>query len=273
MVAASQSRGPDSSLFFCSEMGSLSRYRGLSLKEAAVKNLKLGSIYLQRPGDLDIIHTIAEVSVPNSEILIEDWTTRKGNFEELPGGWTRFEVDLKMDCTEPGYFLSIYGSVYMPVADREEQRAGWLLQAHSVLNQSHVFEHGWKHEDLLIAELFFVNLDWQLVPEAGTYSTEELPQKIYLFVEDIPIDRHGFISHPTTFWSIHPDKNVVDFPFGHSWEEYFSARGSGRSWEKHHYDAARVLQEQNGFDPRTAAAAESLGFPTFQLTSLSIPSK
>ncbi|KAJ7106972.1 hypothetical protein C8R44DRAFT_323164 [Mycena epipterygia] len=267
----SRSRGSTSPLFLCSTMGSLSRYRGLSLKGGSPKKLKLGSIYLQRPGDLEIVHTVAETVFSNPEIVVEDWTTRKGVFEELPGGWTRFEVDLKADCKEPGYFLSIYGSVYMPVSEREDQRAGWLIQAHSILSQTHFFEHGWKHEDLLIAELFFVNLDWQLVPEVSA----ELPEKLYLFVENIPVDARGFISKPTTFWFIHPDGSTGDLPSGsssHS-EEWFSARGSGRSWETHHYDAARVLQEENGFDSLTAAAADALRFPRYEVSVLPIPDK
>lgn len=78
-----------SSLLFCSTMGNLSRYRGLSVKGANLEHLKLGSIYLQRPGDLEVAHPIAEISRPDPEIIIEDWATRKGAFEEVPGGWTR----------------------------------------------------------------------------------------------------------------------------------------------------------------------------------------
>jgi hypothetical protein len=71
-------------------MGSLSRYRALSAKGESLKNLKLGSIYLQRPGEAEVVHPLAELVIPNAEMIIEDWTTRKGVFEELPGGWTRY---------------------------------------------------------------------------------------------------------------------------------------------------------------------------------------
>ncbi|KAJ7452856.1 hypothetical protein FB451DRAFT_1409151 [Mycena latifolia] len=85
----SLSLGNVSSLESCSTMGSLSRYRALSCKGSNLENLKLGSIYLQRPDDLEIVHRIAEVAVPNPEIVIEDWTTLKGTFKVLPDGWTR----------------------------------------------------------------------------------------------------------------------------------------------------------------------------------------
>jgi hypothetical protein len=124
----------------------------------------------------------------------------------------------------------------------------------------------------LTAELFFVNFDWQLVLEPGTYS-DDLPQKLYLFVENIPIDRRGYISQPTTFWSVHPDRMDASLPAGFRWEEWLSARGSGRSWEEHHYDAARVLQEQNEFDPATGGATDSLGFSRYKGSVLPIPEK
>jgi hypothetical protein len=72
----------------CSKMGNLSRYRGLSASSDE-QPLKVGSIYLQRPGDLEIVHTIADVSTAEREIYIEDWTARGGVFEEFPG-WTSF---------------------------------------------------------------------------------------------------------------------------------------------------------------------------------------
>ncbi|KAJ7763566.1 hypothetical protein DFH07DRAFT_812447 [Mycena maculata] len=272
-----RARRPESSasaLSFCSTMGNLSRYRDLSLKDENPHNLKLGAIYLQGPGDLEVVHTIAEISGPDPEIIIEDWATRKGVCEELPGGWTRFEVDLRTDCKEPGYFLSIYGSVYMPVAEREAHRTGWLLQAHSVLGKSDVLDLGWSCEDLLIAELFFVNLDWHLVPDVENNDTDELPGRLYVFVENIPVDARGCVSRPTTFWSTQPDtcRSADDIPVHFQWER-FSARGSGRSWEAHHYEAARALQEENGFEPVTCPAAQSLTLPRYNLSVLPTPEK
>ncbi|KAJ7429567.1 hypothetical protein B0H11DRAFT_2143030 [Mycena galericulata] len=263
----------ESPLLFCSTIGILSRYRGLLLKGVNFPHLKMGSIYLQRPGELEVVHTIAEISDSDTEIIVEDWATRNGVFEELPGGWTRFEVDLKPDRSEPGYYLSCYGSVYMPVPEREAHRAGWLMQAHSLLSQSDVFEHGWGCEDMLIAELFFVNLDWQLVPEAGTYEIDDLPLKIYVFVENIPVDGRGRVSRPITFWSTHPDGNTADVPSHFHYEAWFSARGSGRSWESHHYEAARTLQEKDGFDSSTSAAADSLALPRYKLSAPPVPEK
>lgn len=257
----------------CLTMESLSRYRGLSVKGENLKNLKLGSIYLQRPGEQEVLHPIAELEVPNAEMIIEDWTTRNGGFEELPGGWTRFEVELRTDCAEPGYFLSVYGSVYMPVAERERQRTAWLLQAHSILARSEVFKYGWSYEDMVIAELFFVNLDWQLVPEPGTFKCEELPRKLFVFVENIPVDNRGCISNSATFWSVHPDRCMADVPAGFCWEAWSTARGSGRSWEAHHYEAARSRQEDQGFDALTPAAVEALGVPGYQVSPFAIPEK
>ncbi|KAJ6558381.1 hypothetical protein B0H19DRAFT_135581 [Mycena capillaripes] len=257
-------------------MGSLSRYRGLSVKGENLNHLKLGSIYLQRPGEPEVVHTFAELAVPNTEMIIEQWETRKGAFEELPGGWTRFEVELKTDCTEPGYFLSIYGSAYMPLAEREQLRAGWLLQAHSIFDRSDVLDHGWSYEDMLIAELFFVNLDWQLVPEAATgtnsSSHEELPAKLYVFVENIPVNRRGCICKPAVFWSLFPDRNTTDIPAHFRWEAWFTARGSGRAWEAHHYYTARSRAD-DGLDASTPADAEALGFPRYEVSALDIPDK
>ncbi|KAJ7871031.1 hypothetical protein B0H13DRAFT_2669767 [Mycena leptocephala] len=272
-VALGSRKQDDSSMSFCLTMGSLSRYRALSAKGESLKNLKLGSIYLQRPGEAEVVHPLAELVIPNAEMIIEDWTTRKGVFEELPGGWTRFEVELKTDCAEPGYFLSIHSSMYMPVAEREKQRAGWLLQAHSIFSRSDVFDRGWSYEDMVIAELFFVNLDWQLVPEVGTYGCEELPQKLYLFVGNIPVDSGGCISTPATFWSAYPDRYTADIPTGFRWEAWFTARGSARSWEAHHYEAARARQEAEGFYAAAPTAVEALGFPHYAVSALAIPDK
>ncbi|KAJ6611930.1 hypothetical protein B0H10DRAFT_2054615 [Mycena sp. CBHHK59/15] len=258
----------------CSILGILSRYRAFSLGDGQ-QRFKLGSIYLQRPGDLKVAHAIAEIPGIESEILIEDWSTRNGRFEELDG-WTRFQVDLKKDCLEPGYFLSAYGSVYMPVPERERQRAGWLLQAQSILNRTGLLERGWDHQDMLIAELFFVYLDWQLfIVDDGTPGSDDLPSSIYLFVENIPVDSGGVISKPSTFWSVDPRGTVTDLDIGSRlWSEgWFSVRGSGRSWENYHYAAAQVLQETSGFDPTTTSAANSHGFSTYEVSTLPIPEK
>jgi hypothetical protein len=125
----------------------------------------------------------------------------------------------------------------------------------------------------LIAELFFVNLDWQLVPEVGTYSCEELPQKLYLFVGNIPVDCGGCISTPATFWSAYPDRNTADIPTGFRWEAWFTVRGSARSWEAHHYEAARARQEAEGFYAAAPTAVEALGFPHYAVSALAIPDK
>ncbi|KAF8206909.1 hypothetical protein K438DRAFT_1931052 [Mycena galopus ATCC 62051] len=260
----------ESSFALCFTMGSLSRYRGLSAKGENTKHLKLGSIYLQRPGEKEVHLPIAELQVPNTEAIIEDWTTRKGDQgEAVPPGWTR---------------------VYMPIAERERQRAVWLLQAHSILQRSDVLKSGWSYEDMVIgerrffcrpsrtggadrltAELFFVNLDWQLFPALETLDHRQLPQRLFVFVKDISVDSDGYISNPTTFWSVHPDGCVTGVTSVFmDMEECFTARGSGRSWEAHHYMAAWARQKD---DEVTLPSAEASGLPQYQVSPFGIPEK
>lgn len=115
----------------------------------------------------------------------------------------------------------------------------------------------------LKAELFFVNLDWQLIPGVAS---QELPQRLYVFVEDIPVSGHGHISKPAVFWSLFPDRITTNIPEGFRWEAWFTARGSGRSWELPHYDAARGGAYE-GLD------VEALGFPKYEVSALAISDK
>ncbi|KAJ7607048.1 hypothetical protein FB45DRAFT_1011502 [Roridomyces roridus] len=260
---------------FCETMGILSRYRSLSFKDEFPRGFKLGSIYLRRPDEREVVATIAEIPIFDPEIIVEDWATFAGaSAEELNEGITRFTVALKSDSTEPGYFLSIYSSVYTSVLERETRRAGWLAQAHSVLSHSDVFEKGWGYQDMLIAELFFVNLDCELAPadlNSDEIDLDKLPHEIYIFVENLPVDNQGRISQPTVFWSTDPDRIATDgIPGQFRWEASFSAHGSGRAWERHHYDAVRAVQEKASVEPSTLSG---FTLPRYEVSSFDAPTK
>jgi hypothetical protein len=95
-----------------------------------------------------------------------------------------------------------------------------------------------------------------------------LPAMLHVFVQ-VPIVNRGRIEEPRIYWST--DANLtetglippsmlemriqwdVDIPF--AW------------WESHHYEVAKTMQEQHGFDPSTNAAVQSMGLPLLDVPS------
>ncbi|KAJ7618174.1 hypothetical protein DFH06DRAFT_99732 [Mycena polygramma] len=93
---------------------------------------------------------------------------------------------------------------------------------------------------------------------------ETLPEQLHVFVELPILDRDSNrIAEPRIYWSTHPTQKETSqippkiFRIRLSW----SASVNSARWEKHHYDVAKSIQEECGFDPTTNAAAEALGLP------------
>jgi hypothetical protein len=98
-------------------------------------------------------------------------------------------------------------------------------------------------------------------PEYHLSTMEELPEKIHVFVQ-IPIIAGGRIEEPHICWSMDAEIKEKSIPatalkIRMAWSpQILIAR-----WEPHHYEVAKRVQEEHGFDPVTNAAAESLGLP------------
>ncbi|KAJ7635840.1 hypothetical protein DFH06DRAFT_662880 [Mycena polygramma] len=90
---------------------------------------------------------------------------------------------------------------------------------------------------------------------------------LHVFVE-VPTLYHsrGRIAEPGIYWSTHPtERDTSQLPTGtfqlrFRWGVSITTLG----WEKHHYDVAKSLQEEYGFDPTTTAAAKALGLPILE---------
>jgi hypothetical protein len=113
-----------------------------------------------------------------------------------------------------------------------------------------------------------------------TASTEEswsivdnLPEKLYVFVQ-VPKIKDARIEEPQIYWSV--ETHIIDtgcIPPGSlkirmSWHTSYQAV----QWEPHHYEVARTVLKENGFDPATDAAALSLNLPLLEIPDHQEPS-
>jgi hypothetical protein len=95
-------------------------------------------------------------------------------------------------------------------------------------------------------------------------TTPELPEKIHVFLQ-IPTIVDGRIEEPQIYWSTNAtiqEKNIpaAALKVRMAWSpQILIAR-----WEPHHYEVAKKVQEEHGFDPMTNVAAESLGLPLLE---------
>ncbi|KAJ6536848.1 hypothetical protein B0H19DRAFT_1270555 [Mycena capillaripes] len=103
---------------------------------------------------------------------------------------------------------------------------------------------------------------------------ETLPD-LHVFVQ-VPVPNRGRISEPRLYWSTNPTQKETSlippgmFKVRFKWNPQIEFEG----WEKHHYDVARGLLEEYGFDPSTTAAATALGLPLLEAcdpNSTSVP--
>jgi hypothetical protein len=116
-------------------------------------------------------------------------------------------------------------------------------------------------------------LTWQMVGVDFAASTpaslailRQLPDEIHVFVE-IPTLDSLRVAEPRIYWSTDPNSTETDLiPRGAmKIVTYWDPRADLVSWQQHHYDVAKSVQERHGFDPSSTAAAEALGLPILEI--------
>ncbi|KAJ7691034.1 hypothetical protein B0H17DRAFT_1201377 [Mycena rosella] len=190
-------------------------------------------------------------------------------------GWTHFVVPLMKShawtsvldySLHRGYFLTaqITFSTNMGMPEAWIAQSGVFIPDHSQESDPSEF---------LIPIRTAVILMWEMVlcqEETGTTTgslalLETIPSNIHVFLQ-VPTLDEGRIQEPRMYWSTDPlcietsliPPGMFKIRFG------FGTNITLAWWEKHHYDAARSILEECGFDPRTIAAANSLNLPLFE---------
>lgn len=121
--------------------------------------------------------------------------------------------------------------------------------------------------DSTATETYLV-LYWEMAlsqDETETTLLDALPEELHVFVE-VPKLEGGQIAEPQIYWSTEPiAKETALIPHGackirFKWE----VEVREASWGKHHYDVAKSVQEECGFDPSTNAVAKALDLPLLE---------
>ncbi|KAJ7618169.1 hypothetical protein DFH06DRAFT_1237264 [Mycena polygramma] len=184
--------------------------------------------------------------------------------ERADSGWTHFVVQLRRkrdkwislyDCMPYfGYFLDAeigFGANIPNIS------LSWMAQ-------SGLFVTGeTRPSHFLVPVETTLHLTWEMVLSEDTDdSMETLPGHLHVFLQ-VPILDGGRVAEPQIYWSTHPTLHETSrlppdtFQIRTKWRP----RTDFATWEKHHYDVAKGVQEEYGFDPTTTAAAEVLGLP------------
>jgi hypothetical protein len=119
-----------------------------------------------------------------------------------------------------------------------------------------------------------LELTWEMVLAAeDTPTTSEslaicqnLPEKIHVFVQ-VPTIQGDHIKEPQIYWSTDAGiTNTLLIPRGalEIWMTWNTDIHAVR-WEPHHYEVAKIAQEQHGFDPTTNTATQSLDLPLLEV--------
>ncbi|KAJ7167052.1 hypothetical protein C8R46DRAFT_1035014 [Mycena filopes] len=149
-----------------------------------------------------------------------------------------------------GYFLTAGIDFGVSVPDVFDT---WLAQASSVM--THPSLRGCQVGDFFVPHETRLELFWEMVVVGDDSSIlAELPDTIHVFIRP-PVLSDGDVEEPEIFWST----NVP--PVALKIRTYWTIFTTGVSWAAHHYEVAEKIQEEAGFDPKTTAAAESLGLP------------
>ncbi|KAJ7121449.1 hypothetical protein C8R44DRAFT_786277 [Mycena epipterygia] len=126
-----------------------------------------------------------------------------------------------------------------------------------------------------------LKLTWEMVlAQEETATTPEslalletLPEELHVFVE-VPTFDGGLIAEPKIYWSTDPTSKETSlippgaFKIRFAWEVHVESAW----WQQHHYDVAKSIQEECGFDPSTNAAAKALDLPLLPACDSSIES-
>ncbi|KAJ7028890.1 hypothetical protein C8F04DRAFT_1398643 [Mycena alexandri] len=150
----------------------------------------------------------------------------------------------------------------------------WLAQASSIvsklpddMNLSDFYVP--THTKLVLSwEMVFLAEATPIAPESIAVF-EDLPKQIHIFVE-IPAVPAGHVQEPQIYWSTDPDIMTTSaIPLGgFEIRMVWDIDTTAVRWESHHYEVAKLIQEQNGFNPATNDAARSLGLPLLDIEPL-----
>ncbi|ESK92474.1 hypothetical protein Moror_4511 [Moniliophthora roreri MCA 2997] len=152
-------------------------------------------------------------------------------------------------------------------------RRTWLLQAHSVLDKLQVGEH-W--EAYLTIAGFWLHLHRRFEDERPTIGSF-VDTPYYLFVRPIPLpsdDPAVWSSWERSkyYWSLdaYGTQEMTESHRISLGLPSFTIRMSvyHESWDKRTYDAIHDVQAQQGFDPKTADFARTIGLPILEVESL-----
>ncbi|KAJ6485454.1 hypothetical protein C8R47DRAFT_1130220 [Mycena vitilis] len=181
-------------------------------------------------------------------------------------GWTHFVVPLRrksdnwLSCHDHtprvGYFLDAniqFG------CNTPNISLSWLAQSGSFTTDTS------KHSLFVVPLRTGLNLTWELVLSERSDDLQEAVPEVHVFVQ-VPILGDGRVLEPQIHWSTDPaERETSRIP-----TEMFQIRLTWQldtefgTWERHHYDVAKSLQEQHGFDPTTNAAAKVLELPLLE---------
>ncbi|KAJ7489664.1 hypothetical protein B0H11DRAFT_2229691 [Mycena galericulata] len=159
-----------------------------------------------------------------------------------------------------GYFLNAqigFG------ADVPDIALAWITQSTAFITKQDA-------RQLYVPTQTDLRLMWEMVLcQEETATTPEslslmeiLPDHLHVYVQ-VPIIDGRRILEPRIYWSTDAtSKDTSLIPLGTfkirmTWELVVSAS----TWEQHHYEVAKSVQEECGFDPATKTAAKALGIP------------
>ncbi|KAK7008459.1 hypothetical protein R3P38DRAFT_3023061 [Favolaschia claudopus] len=190
------------------------------------------------------------------EWVVNDWQSDKE--------WAHFVIPLNTKENKRasfvnhrehcGYFLTatFKSEVDIPAA------MAWILQAPSIMGDE------FDPSRCIILLQSILRLRWEMIlvdeTEDSLALLENLPE-LHVFVER-PTFSH---KKPRVYWST----DALDVITSELPPRIFANRinwSTGTEcamWEKHHYDVARIIQEEHGFDSSTSSAAHALGLPLF----------
>ncbi|KAK7008516.1 hypothetical protein R3P38DRAFT_3023537 [Favolaschia claudopus] len=171
-------------------------------------------------------------------------------------------VDHQQHC---GFFLTatIKSEVDIPAA------MAWILQAPSIMGDE------FDPSRCIILLQSVLRLRWEMIlvdeTEDSLALLENLPE-LHVFVER-PTFSHKKLSTPRVYWSTDALEVITsELPptiFANHIKWDIDAKCA--MWEKHHYDVARIIQEEHGFDSSTSSAARALDLPLFVGCNSEVP--
>ncbi|KAJ7121373.1 hypothetical protein C8R44DRAFT_786206 [Mycena epipterygia] len=207
-----------------------------------------------------------------------------GDFDEEPDNW--FYVDARADSGWTHFRVPLIGKTrnWTSLLDRSP-RCGYFFSAQisfgenvpditdAWISQSGQFVSNQTASRFLVPIRTQLQLMWEMVlVQEETATTPEslalletLPEELHVFVQ-VPTLDAGRIAEPKIYWSTDPtNKETSLIPSGaFKIRVKWAVDVKSAWWQQHHYDVAKSIQEECGFDPSTNAAAKALNLPLLQ---------